>query len=589
MIISPQTFIVGGKLVSSGIIPPIAIADSLGEGKGTTITPVPPKPQDINLLSETLDPRVTYSGPVHLYWGQNGLLVSSEENQWPLEYRNGQPVGRSFPEPESLNYQENCRAVATSSNVIVSSGSTLQIDETGAPDGGGICLVPVAGEFYLVSEDVGGVTLVTGQPYSLSDDWTRLVFPCSPANQSRCRIWLGRDIEISDGSPFVFLTQTDPLDPGDYVFSWFARNGDDTAFHAGIGVIEKGNYPYATSPIITEDDNQITRLASSVTITIDGDTTNIGLIYDDGSIEFVQTSGQTSVSLPYPSWNWGERYLTRITFQNEDIDLSDIDLTTDTQDPRVRYIGPSHSYIDENGTIATSEINEWPLEYVDGQPVGRHEPEPEATNYALDSALTNLGAPGVNSNWMYSEGSVITTTAVNNSDFPFINSEVQKVNVGIFNESDNGFIVQDLDPGTSENWSRVVVPFTNDTTSQLRFYTQREKPSSYLYEKCPDVPTGECVASVYRRLTADAMQAQAPQLELGSFPTSPIFNAQNQQSSRAESEVIVTNPGVANHIVIHYSDGETLSVPFENNQVVVPLSGEAWSSRYMTRITFTYL
>lgn len=49
-------------------------------------------------------------------------------------------------------------------------------------------------------------------------------------------------------------------------------------------------------------------------------------------------------------------------------------------DSRVIYQGPVHCYISENGIFKFSKENEWPLEYKDNAPIGRHEPEDLGVN-----------------------------------------------------------------------------------------------------------------------------------------------------------------------------------------------------------------
>ena len=589
MIIRPETRVIG----RSTLTPKVKTDDNIifigGRSSGsTTPTPQPtPDLSDIDLTAETLDSRVSYSGPAHLYWGQSGNLETSAPNAWPLEYRNGVAIGRSLPEPQTTNFQENCRAIATSDNVKPSAGFTIQPDPTGAPDGGAISTLPVDSEFYLISQDINGVDLQPGTAYSLSSEWQRLAFALSTTANSRCRIWLGRDINSSDGTPFLFLTQNDPMVQGNYVFSWYARQRSDAnEFSTGIGMIENGNYPYATSPVITEDANQLTRAASSVSVQVEGDAVSIAAIYSDGSIDVIPFNGADSLSLPFASYHWGERYLTLLQYLTEDVDLSPIDLTAETLDSRVTYNGPAHTYYDVNGFFLTSSENEWPLEYKNGVAVGRHEPEPAATNYATDSSAFSIGGPGSDSSWMYASGAQIGVVTSNFSSFTTLTGTTNMVFVSVYNETDASFLVADTDPNTGSEWSRVVETFTNESDSLLRWYTQRQSGGNYLYEKCPDVPAGDYVATVFRRLTADNMEATAPQIEPGSVPTSPIFNFIGEQNTRPASSVTVTNPGLASFVMVHYSDGSMIPLPFDGDTATIPLASQAWASRYITQITF---
>jgi len=588
MILSPLSKYIGGAIVNSGIYRNNT-EEAIGGGTATAIQPQPDL-SDIDLTIAALDSRITYSGPAHLFWNEVGVLATSNLNEWPLEFRNGLAVGRSLPEPESTNLQVNCRAIVASDNVKPSTGFTIDVDVTGAPDGGSIGILPIVSEFYLISQDVSGVDLVSGTAYSISTDWTRLVFPVTTTADSRTRIWLGRDLNSSDGTPFVFLTQTDPLTSGNYVFSWFAKetSDDQNEFVAGIGMIENGNYPYSTSPIITEDANQVTRTESSVNVALVGDSQSIAVVYDDGTIDIIPFNNAQSISLPFASFDWSEKYVTRIKYLDNVPDLSPIDLTTQTLDPRVTYTGPEHSYLDSEGLISTTSPNEWPLEYFNGLVAGRHEPEPETKNYALDSDAFDRSGPGSNANWMFSQGTTVTIEGFDPRQFAVIDVEPQKVFINVYNENDATFFFNpDVNPGTDSNWDRDILRFTNSTESELRFYTQRENSQSYLYQHCPGVPAGNCVASVVRRLTDTNMQSTAPQIEIGTLATSPIYNGPTEQNTRPASSVTVSNPGGATGIVLHFTDGTTSEVAFINNVATLPMASQDYSTRYITQITFT--
>ncbi|PIF22199.1 MULTISPECIES: hypothetical protein [Pantoea] len=587
MITSPQSSLLGGPSVNSGYIPPSTCEVSGEDGKAIVIQPQPDL-SDIDLLLSRLDSRVVYSGPPHLFWNQNGILQTSNINEWPVEYQNGVAIGRSFPEPQTTNYLPNCRAIALSNNVKASADFDLIVGETSAPDGGAMCLIPVASAFYLISQDIGGVDLIPGTPYTLSTEWNRLVFPVTPTANSVVRIWIGRNINDASGNTFVFIEPSSALNIGDYVFSWFAKAGDEVTFPAGCGMIENSNYPYATSPIITEDANQGIRTESSVSIAQVGDSQSIVIVYDDLSLEVSPFNGADSVSLPFATFNWGERYITRIKYLSNVPDLSPIDLTAETLDSRVSYSGPSHTYVDSFSALATSNENEWPLEYQDSVAIGRHEPEGQTINYAPDTVALDIAPPGNSATWMYSQGSTITYGAIETSQFNIINTETPKIFINVYNESEARFFFSpDVNPGTDSTWQRNILTFENTIESTLRFYTQREGATSYLYQHCPGVPVGSFVASVFRRLTDTNMQSEAPQLEIGTFPTSPIFNDRNEQNTRLASSVTVKNPGGAKNIVLHFSDGTRSTVPFVSDIATLPLASQAWATRYITQITFS--
>ncbi len=270
----------------------------------------------IELKSAAVDPRITYSGPAHLYWASNGVLTQSSENQWPLEYRDGVPVGRHQPEPASTNIQVNGRAIAESTNVVKSGNFSIVVSANGAPDGNAIGRIPVEASSYMVSQDNGGAQIVPIARYSLTSKWQRMAFATAVTTSSRVRIWLGRNADASNGQPSLWLTQSANVDAGNYVFSWFVKASDDgVTFPAGIGMIETGNYPYATSPIITESTTTVTRAASSVTVKRDGKAKRIVIMFSDNTTLSIPFNGASSLTIPYATSNWGEKYMVRIRYE----------------------------------------------------------------------------------------------------------------------------------------------------------------------------------------------------------------------------------------------------------------------------------
>lgn len=306
MITTPNAPVIGAKSFS-GIWVPGAI--SIGKAVKAGI-------KAIDLTAQALDSRVAYSGPSHLYWDASGRLATSAANEWPLEYQSGVIIGRHQPEPASTNIQVNNRVTAVSGNVAKSSDYTLMPDPTGAPDGGAIGQVPNTAPYFMVTQDNGNVQLVPLTHYALTDKWTRFTFPVTPTQASRCRIWVGRNGDDLSGNPFLFLTQSANIAVANYVFSWFARaSRDGSNFPAGIGMIETGNYPYATSPIITESSSTVTRAASSVTVQRDGNASGIRIHFSDNTNTTISFNGAASVTVPFATTHWGERYMTRIEYE----------------------------------------------------------------------------------------------------------------------------------------------------------------------------------------------------------------------------------------------------------------------------------
>lgn len=70
--------------------------------------------------------------------------------------------------------------------------------------------------------------------------------------------------------------------------------------------------------------------------------------------------------------------------------VSVIDLTSPTPDPRITCISPGLRYFNESGALVAAAVNEWPLEYRNGVSVGRHEPEAAALNLITSLKLENI-------------------------------------------------------------------------------------------------------------------------------------------------------------------------------------------------------
>lgn len=268
----------------------------------------------IDLTAATLDSRVTYTGPAHYYWAQNGLMALSQANVWPVEYRNGVAVGRHEPEPAITNWQVLNRANVESANVVKSSDFTLINDATGAPDGGAIGRLPKTADSYWLSQDVGSVSLINITPYNFVAGWSRIVNAVASTQSSKIRSWLGRN--GANGTPNLFQTQGANLAVRSWVFSWFVRpNEDGTTFAAGLTQIERENYPFATSPVINESTSFGTRAASSVTVAKVGLANNLRVYFTDGTTAVYSFGSNNSITLNMAGANWGTRFITKMVYE----------------------------------------------------------------------------------------------------------------------------------------------------------------------------------------------------------------------------------------------------------------------------------
>lgn len=259
-----------------------------------------------------------------------------------------------------------------------------------------------------------------------------------------------------------------------------------------------------------------------------------------------------------------------------------IDLTASQLDSRLVYTGPAHSYMGADGKLRSSVANQWPLEYVNGVVSGRHEPEPAATNYVPGVEYGKISRGNVADDWNY--GST-ATPVIAPSDFgpAAATTTATGVLTAVYSEGTSGFIAPTLDGGSPSQWSRITRKFTNAGSATLRWYVSRVDSNDYLFARCNNVPAGQFVASVYRRVTANGLLSAAAQLEPGSIATSPIISAAGVQGKRAASSVAVQTAGFAS-LLIHFSDGTTKTHQITGDTFTLPVATKNWGERYIQRI-----
>ena len=264
----------------------------------------------IDLTAEVLDPRISYKGPAHFYLANSGALALCAENEWPLEYQNGQAVGRHAPEPAVTNLQPYSRAVTVSDYLVKSADLKFLVDSTGAPDGGAIGRIPAACESYLVSQDVESAVLVPQTRYALKSVWQRISHAVTVTKRSRIRLRYGQHEATS---PAIWLTQNPNygqwLPAGNYAVSWFVKAGDGATFPAGFAQIESGSI--CTSPVVNETAATSSRAAATVTIDTNG-FRMITVRYTSNYVESFGALGNVSTLRVAQRAHWGTRYIRQI-------------------------------------------------------------------------------------------------------------------------------------------------------------------------------------------------------------------------------------------------------------------------------------
>ncbi|AUY25503.1 hypothetical protein [Mixta calida] len=274
-----------------------------------------------------------------------------------------------------------------------------------------------------------------------------------------------------------------------------------------------------------------------------------------------------------------------------------IDLTASQLDSRLAYSGPTHSYMGADGKLLASAENEWPLEYVNGVAVGRHEPEPAATNLFGSIMLENMTSlPGSDGFTEYREsgsGSVFHRTQFrtsgalsgnityslmlmhrgrNNLAFRagFLGNTFQ--NIGINNRQvgyvGSGYVSASTTIVSDETFIfRAAFPYFGANNGLLT------SPTSVTDDS---VPTGITD-------TAVGFSAAYPQIEAGTLATSPIISAAGVQGKRAASSVSVQTTGFSS-LLLHFSDGTTTTHQITGDTFTLPTSTKNWGERYIQRI-----
>ena len=290
-----------------------------------------------------------------------------------------------------------------------------------------------------------------------------------------------------------------------------------------------------------------------------------------------------------------------------------INLLASTLDSRIVYDGPQVYYINRNGNLVQSAVNEWPLTFIDGVAVGRVPPEVSVTNRFLyssnfSSSNWNKGLVSVS----VSETGVLTAagtydvTATATRGNHLINQTVD-VSVGVgdmvtfsFFAKANGYNfirmhVRELPtvlgsatvdlrdgsiysgPGGTDvtdvggGWFRIseTITATEDKTMSIRM-------DAWIYsDGVTGTFTGDGVSGV---------KLSAATVEVNQNTTSPVIT-DAVVATRSTASAKVTMNG-ATSINITYSDGSVVNVQAVDGYATIPQAGSAWGSKYITRIDF---
>jgi len=327
--------------------------------------------------------------------------------------------------------------------------------------------------------------------------------------------------------------------------------------------------------------------------------------YGDCLAGFLKTYGVYQTTFPRIWSDEGPAGYPPINMQAQDLD------------GRIVYSGPSVNYLSSTGLLASSAVNEWPLQFVGGVAVGRVAPEGLSSNLNLQSgnilnaawtkvnlvSVGSVSAPDASTNALHIASNA--TSGVHNisqsvlrddsSDYTYsvflkaAEQSVCRIQLGLFGQQANpqaalvnltsGTITAVVDQsrvgiksvgnGWYRVWSRITTNAAGGSIA-AQVYTADQTPPSY-----PQTHSGDGVSGI---------NVWGSQIEKQSQPSSYIPTT-TAISNRASASASVFMNG-ATSIDITYSDASVVNVPAVSDYAPIPQANAAWGSKFITRIDF---
>lgn len=277
------------------------------------VPPEPVAPDPINFMVNTLDSRVSYTGPAsHAYLTQGGLIAFANSSEWPLEFLNGSAVGRSLPEPARTNFIADTRfnsvSAAGGGGNWITAGQASSTGNSSGVDGGPARINNFNWTKFGVYQITGASWLqqdtVVPSSKVLGNGWTRFYYSASPTQNSQVRYYTAR----GDSGNYLY-TVVDGTSGVSQIFSVFRNTNTSANVMASLPMVESGQY--STSPISSATDGA-TRAASSVVINSEN-AASATLTFSDGSTKTISGLSGT-LTLPFADYDWATKFLTGVTF-----------------------------------------------------------------------------------------------------------------------------------------------------------------------------------------------------------------------------------------------------------------------------------
>lgn len=261
--------------------------------------------------------------------------------------------------------------------------------------------------------------------------------------------------------------------------------------------------------------------------------------------------------------------------------LSDIDMTADRADPRLIFecLSP-RAFIAKDGTIQFAAPNDWPLEYKDGVAVGRHEPEPQRTNYRLNSI-----APPGNFYLMAKTGSLVPTPTGETGYIEYLTQSGISATAAMF---------YDLTFDSDRKITFSVIGKNGTATLTMGREGNTERPVlgsefglTVLHTQYVSTDARNRYSIFFGNQPQRTGYVWSAQLEEGEFATSPIITS-SAAATRAAAFGAVLNPGMlATAARIYYTDGTTYDIDLAGTpRGAIPQSSKDWGARYIEGISY---
>lgn len=289
-----------------------------------------------------------------------------------------------------------------------------------------------------------------------------------------------------------------------------------------------------------------------------------------------------------------------------------INMLASTLDSRIVYDGPQVYYINRNGNLVPSAVNEWPLTFIDGIAVGRVPPELMGVNSVLYSSDI-LSSPWVKvrtdvtlaPGYLTSDNTFkLTPTIVNGAHY------IQQSIEGEFGE-DEFYTFSCFAKSDGYKYARLRAAdgagFISDVVVNLEtgdiYSGQQNSLVTYIgggWFRFTELivvrgnganklditigVNGNSTQLTYPGDGSSGILVSSPQIEKSEFATSPIVTDASPVTRHSASAKVTMNG--ATSIDITYSDGTVVNVPAVDNYATIPQADSAWGSKYITRIDF---